>query len=417
MLRFFIPCFSSIGIIFPGFGLTQISAQYAHITRVSESVFELSKDDYLGRVVGSESEKKAAIYIRNQFKKLKLDTILPTGYLHPFESTFFYKSSSDSTIEIPLKSQNVIGFLNNRASTTILIGAHYDHIGRNEFNLSKDVSGKSEIHNGADDNASGVAAVIEIAQVLSNNGITEKSNYIFACFSGEEIGLIGSKEASSLLIDSLKWSIDAMINLDMIGRMDSLNRLYVGGVGTSAHFKSILENNKPAHFQLILDSSGIGPSDHSSFYLKSVPVLFFFTGTHADYHKPTDDFEKINLISLVEIINYLNSIIREISCVESLDFLKTRQLETTKRAKTTVALGIIPSYQNNSNGLQIDGVVSGKTAHKIGIQQGDILIQMNDCVVTDIYTYMNCLSAFKKEDAVIITILRNQKKVSFNTRF
>lgn len=369
-------------------------------------VYYLSADELQGRLTGSKGETLAANYLKNAFKALRLKDVNGNDYFHRF--TFKYSDNPHDTVvsSNPLvKGVNVVGFLDNNAKKTIVIGAHYDHIGRNEYNLSTKANAKGEIHNGADDNASGVAGLLMLAKKLSHNNIKEQANFIFACFSGEELGLIGSKK----LVEYFKnqnINISAMLNMDMIGRMTNY-KLHIGGVGTSSKFQNIIVKNKPKAFKIAIDSSGVGPSDYTSFYLNNTPVLSFFTGTHNDYHKPSDDVEHINFRDLDAIINYVYNITLAISDTD-LDFLKTKQKQ--QRISTfKVTLGIMPSYIDSGDGLHIDGVINGRVAHKAGLLKGDIIIKLNDCTVKEIYSYMECLSKFNSGDKAVVTYLRNKK--------
>ncbi len=214
---------------------------------------------------------------------------------------------------------NVIGFINNGAANTIIIGAHYDHLGYGEDHNSL-WTGPPAIHNGADDNASGTAAVIELARILKNSKL-KNNNYLFICFSGEELGLFGSKYFTEHPTIDIK-SANYMINSDMVGRLnDSTHTVTIGGYGTSPTWGNILDE-KTKTFNVKFDSSGIGPSDHTSFYLKNIPVLFFFTGTHKDYHKPTDDADKINFIGELQVIKYIYHVIDETNKLGKLAIFK-----------------------------------------------------------------------------------------------
>ena len=385
---------------------------------IINNLLYLSGDDLQGRLVGSISEKMAAQYIKDVFESYDLDTICNNGYYHNFEFNY-NRNPHDTLIEnkVKIKSQNVVAYLNNNSDKTILIGAHYDHLGRNEYNQSLAPNSKNEIHNGADDNSSGVAGVLELAKIFTRNNTIENANYIFACFSGEETGLMGSKKLIEELQANYKSPITAMINMDMIGRMDSLHNLYIGGVGTSPKFQEIIYKNKPSKFNIIIDSSGIGPSDHSSFYLKNIPVLFFFTGNHSDYHKPSDDYDKINFEGLNEIINYINLIIQDISNEQVINFVKTEMKSERKTSIYSVSLGIMPNYVNYGNGLHIDEVIEGKIANSIGLRKGDIIVKLNNCEINDIYSYIDCLSKFKKGDIAKLSIIRDSRTIIHKIKF
>ena len=310
-------------------------------------------------------------------------------------------------------AHNVIGFIDNGAPYTIIIGAHYDHLGYGEDHNSL-WTGKPEIHNGADDNASGTAAVIELARMLKNSKL-KKNNYLFICFSGEELGLFGSKYFTEHPTVSLS-STNYMINADMVGRLnDSTHTITIGGYGTSREWSHALEQ-KTKEFSVKFDSSGIGPSDHTSFYLKDIPVLFFFTGIHADYHKPTDDVDKINLPGELYVIKYIYHVIDETNNDGKLAFLKTREPKMEAK-RFTVTLGIMPDYTFDGKGVRADGIIDGKIAQKAGMKAGDVIIQLGDNQVTDLNTYMSALSKFKKGDATTVTIVRDKNEMKFDIIF
>ncbi len=308
---------------------------------------------------------------------------------------------------------NVVGYIDNGAPSTIVLGGHFDHLGYGEDHNSL-WTGKPEIHNGADDNASGTATVLELAKILKKSKL-KKSNYLFICFSGEELGLFGSKyftENPTIPLDAINY----MINCDMVGRLnDSTHGITIGGYGTSPAWGKILPE-KTQSLNVKFDSSGIGPSDHTSFYLKNIPVLFFFTGAHADYHKPTDDVEKINFTGELRVIQYIYDILKKTNGEGKLAFTKTRepQMET---AHFTVSLGFMPDYTFSGTGVRADGIIDGKIAQKIGMQAGDIITGMGDFKITDINNYMTALTKFKKGDSTKVTVLRGKDVKTFDVVF
>ena len=308
---------------------------------------------------------------------------------------------------------NVVGFINNGAANTIIIGAHYDHLGYGEDHNSL-WTGPPAIHNGADDNASGTAAVIELARMLENSKL-KNNNYLFICFSGEELGLFGSKYFTEHPTIDIK-SANYMINSDMVGRLnDSTHTVTIGGYGTSPTWGNILDEKTKA-FNVKFDSSGIGPSDHTSFYLKNIPVLFFFTGTHKDYHKPTDDADKINFIGELQVIKYIYHVIDETNKLGKLAFLKTREPKMEGK-RFTVTLGIMPDYTFNGKGVRADGIIDGKVAQKAGMQTGDVIVKLGENSVTDLTSYMNVLSKYKKGDSTTVTIMRGKDELTFDIIF
>lgn len=397
-MKYFLSYFTLI-FLFPA--LSQKSETTTYLQTI---VSALSADSMEGRLVGSYGELKTAVFLSSELLKIGVKPY-QDSYAQPF--TYLYSPNPHDSTDASkqqINSQNIVGFIDNHQQHTIVIGAHYDHIGRNEHNNSSLVNSAGQIHNGADDNASGVAAVLTLANHLQNNKSLEPVNYLIAFFSGEEDGLVGSKALiEQLNSDSL--SISAMINLDMVGRLDSLNHLYIGGIGTSPKFGEIIQSVNHYDFNIVSDSSGIGPSDHTSFYLKNIPVLFLFTGTHSDYHKPSDDSEKINFDGLTKIQAYLTDLLKELSNSDKLPFTATKNTSKAK-PQYKVTLGIMPSYVANEKGLQVDGVVDGKLAQKAGIQTGDILIQLNECAITDIYSYMECLAALRTGEILRIKWIR-----------
>ena len=308
---------------------------------------------------------------------------------------------------------NVIGYIDNHAANTIIIGAHYDHLGYGEDHNSL-WTGKPAIHHGADDNASGTAAVLELAKIMKKSKL-KNNNYLFICFSGEELGLYGSKYFTENPTVPLS-TVNYMINSDMIGRLnDSTHAITIGGYGTSPEWGKILPAKTKSLF-VKFDSSGIGPSDHTSFYLKDIPVLFFFTGTHADYHKPTDVVGKINFVGELRVIQYIENVLKQTNKTGKLAFSKTREPQMDG-AHFTVSLGIMPDYTFSGSGVRADGIIDGKIAQKAGLLTGDIITKLGDFKVTDLNNYMTALSKFKKGDATKLTILRGKDEMNFDIVF
>ncbi len=356
-------------------------------------------------------------------EKERLETAkIPVVYITPDARKRFFQDSS-AALDIKLKvvtedknrtGHNVVGYLNNGAANTIIIGAHYDHLGLGEDHNSL-WTGAAEIHNGADDNASGTAAVIELAKMLKKHNY-KNNNYLFICFSGEEQGLFGSKYFTEHpAIDLSK--VNYMINLDMIGRLnDSTHKLIIGGFGTSPSWGNLLSTNEKT-LTIKFDSSGIGPSDHTSFYLKNIPVLFFFTGVHSDYHKPGDDVDKINFIGEVYVIKYIYKIIEETNQTEKIPFIKTSEAQSRYAPKFTVTLGIMPDYAFTGKGVRADAIVDGKIAEKAGIKAGDVITALDENKFYDIYSYMDVLSKYKTGDAAKVKVLRDGKELQFDIIF
>jgi len=387
----------------------------ANVANLKKHITYLASDELKGRLTGSSEEKLAGNYIEKEFKKLGLKP-----YNKSFKQEFNYnvRLNPHDTISKGKanKGTNIIGYLDNGAKRTIVIGAHYDHLGLNEHNHSTKMNSEGEIHNGADDNASGVAGVLELARIFSKNKTKENANYIFALFSGEEDGLIGSKQMASTL-KNLYPNVETMINMDMIGRLDDKKSLVIGGTGTSPSFPEIIEKNKPAGFNITQETGGIGPSDHTSFYLKDIPVLFFFTGTHTDYHKPSDDEDKINYYGVENIVNYVFRTVNSIADLKTIEFTKTKINAEKIVPKYKVTLGIMPDYTDNGDGLHVDGVTENRPAQLAGIQAGDVITKIGDCNIKEVYTYMECLAKLNSGDEKEVTLLRKGQVMVVKVKF
>ena len=315
-------------------------------------------------------------------------------------------STGDSTIT----GTNVIGFLDNKADKTIIIGAHYDHLGMGgEGSLYRE---GMAIHNGADDNASGVAMLLKLADTLKN--INTNNNYLFIAFSGEEMGLLGSNYfVKNPTIDLSK--VNYMVNMDMVGRLRPDNTLSISGTGTAPVWNQVL-NTANKDFKLVLQESGVGPSDHTSFYLQDIPVLHFFTGQHEDYHKPSDDTEKLNYDGMKKITDFIFTVISDLDKSEKLAFRKTKN-ESEEVPRFKVALGVVPDYLFDGKGMRIDGVSEDKPAQKAGLQKGDIVVQLGDSIVVDMMSYMRALSSFEEGNATKVIVDRNGKKIEATISF
>jgi Peptidase family M28/PDZ domain len=395
------------------FGALSIScAQEISKERIQKHIKILSSEAYEGRGTGSAGEEKAADYIESQFKKIKLK---PLGDGATFRQSFSFKGGMHSTGEEG-KTKNIIGFLDNQAMNTVIIGAHYDHLGLGNDGNSLDANPKGKIHNGADDNASGVAGVLELARYFQSNNVKEKNNFLFICFSGEELGLHGSKyftEHPTLDLQTANY----MINLDMVGRFEEAKGLSVSGSGTSPIWETVLKKLSTDKMTIKTDSSGTGPSDHTSFYLKNIPVLHFFTGSHSDYHKPSDDFDKINYEGEVSVLKLIVNLINADDAQPKLAFLPTKNRSMSASRSFKVTMGLMPSYSSSGEGLKVDGVSEGKPAQKAGIQTGDVIQMIGDLTIKDIQTYMDALGKFEKGQTVPVKVKRGDKELMLDVTF
>jgi hypothetical protein len=306
-------------------------------------------------------------------------------------------------------ASNIAAYIDNGAKYTVIIGAHYDHLGYGEDgnSLFANAVKEHQIHHGADDNASGTAAVLQIAKWVKSKKL-KHYNYLFINFTGEELGLYGSKAfVKDQNIDSAH--IAYMMNLDMVGRLnDSTHALTLGGVGTSPVWEKVVSMGGE-DFKLVIDSSGVGPSDHTSFYNAGIPVLFFFTGTHKDYHKPSDKPELINYPGEVQVIKYATKVLAMMDKEPAKPgYLVTKQ-KTMGKSSFKVTLGIMPDYTFETGGVRVDGVSDNRPAIKAGIKQGDIITQLGDNKINGMQSYMDALGKFSPGDKTKVTVTRDGK--------
>lgn len=369
----------------------------------------------------------------------------------------FSLSLSTDIVRRNAPSYNVVGILDGSdpvlKNEVIVIGAHYDHLGRGGSGSGSLATREGDIHHGADDNASGVAGVLELARIFSAERGRMKRTLVFVAFSGEEEGLLGSNFYVNHPIMPLGQTV-AMINMDMIGRMKE-RKLMIGGVGTSQQWRDMITtanlagsmnvtasagsgartesggvniqtkavpvvvgangqavvNFDPSkQFELTLNEDGYGPSDHSSFYAKQVPVLFFFTGTHDDYHKPSDTAEKINYEDEARILSFVGGVLR------SIDAGATRPTYTTAKSESQgrsmgfrVYLGTIPNYSESNDGLKLDGVREDSPAAKAGLKAGDRITKLAGREVRNVYDYTYALGEMKAGQEYEVEVVRGSE--------
>ena len=365
----------------------------------------LADDEMEGRKVGTKGEKKAADYLVKRFSSIGVSGGISTSKKEPYFDFFEAQPSVHGTPAGPkITGRNVVAVLPGNGEGTLYIGAHYDHWGwGGEGSLYRGAD--SAIHNGADDNASGVAAVLELARRFHDAPL--QSTVVFIAFSGEEMGLWGSNAFAKEHLGTFP-SPRFMINMDMVGRLNEEKQLAVYGTGTSPLWDGLLDEQNQYGFALKREVSGVGPSDHTSFYLADIPVLHFLTGQHEDYHRPSDDWEKINAEGLAAIVDYIENIVRSADGFGEIPFSKTKdQSEDSPRFKVT--LGVVPDYLYSDPGMRIDGVSEGRPAAKAGLIKGDVVTKMADHTIESMMDYMKALSSFTKGQTVEVTVLRQGK--------
>lgn len=312
-----------------------------------------------------------------------------------------------------IETQNVVAMLRGTdpkyANEYIVIGAHYDHLGMGEMGGSRN-PGQLAVHNGADDNASGVVAMLEIAQKLALEQNKIKRSIVFVAFGAEEKGLIGSQrfvDSALIPVENIK----AMINLDMVGRLRN-RELEVHGSKTSLEADSILNAlNSDSLFNLKLVPDGFGPSDHASFYSKNIPVFFIHTGLHEDYHTPNDDVVLLNIDGMQNVSDYTYRLARELATMQKpLTFTKSssRSISSSRSPKIKVKLGIMPDVSGASeDGLKVIGVIEGKPAEIAGIKVGDLIIAINQKSIKNIYDYTEALSTLEPGTKATVKVVRD----------
>lgn len=346
------------------------------------------------------------------------DKIIETKKPSSFELKNAFAKISTEVKEVEATSWNVGGFLEGNdpelKNEWIIIGAHFDHLGMGEEG-SLYRGDEPQIHNGADDNASGTTGVLELAEKFASEKDQMKRSIAFFTFSGEELGLLGS----NYLVNNLPFPVEdavTMINMDMIGRMKD-SSLIVYGTGTSSSWKDILNKYNEYRFKLTFNDEGFGPSDHSSFYGKKIPVLFFFTGTHEDYHKPSDDTEKINLTGEENILKYVYNVVSEIDQNNDRpDYLLVERKATGQMFARKVYVGTVPDFASNVDGYKISGVSEGSPAQLAGLQGGDIIISFGGKKISNIYDFTYALGDFVPGDVVDVIVKRGNEEITFQIK-
>lgn len=345
----------------------------------------------------------------DSLEKMLVESGAPGSFIPDGLSVSAAISLNKETVSIP----NVIGVVPGYDSLLqdeyIVIGAHFDHLGYGGegSSLTPDTVA---VHNGADDNASGVAGMIELAEKFAHSDNRIKRSILFAAFNAEEKGSLGSRH----LVDNFPVDLEqvvAMINLDMIGRLNE-EVVNIGGTGTSPAFPGLLDStNADYGFHLKMNPEGYGPSDHSNFYARDIPVLFFFTGTHSDYHKPSDDIETLNIAGEARLVNYIYEITALLGNEpERPVFTEAGPKEgMAPRARFKVTFGIIPAYASQVEGLEIDGTRSGGPADKAGMKRGDIIVAIDGKEIQNIYDYMYRLAELEAGKTVVVTVIRGDE--------
>ncbi|HJU66340.1 MAG TPA: M28 family peptidase [Gemmatimonadaceae bacterium] len=395
----------------------------ADSTAIRRDIEYLASDSLEGRGTGTAGNDSAAAYIARRYQALGLGQLCLSrisssscerGWLQRFNATSVAATRAGLPGELP--TQNVVAVIAGSdprlRGEYVVLGAHYDHLGRGRFG-ALDADRGSEVRNGADDNASGTVAVMELARLLESR--PPRRSVVLAHFSGEELGLLGSREfvnRSPVPIDS----VVAMVNFDMVGRMRG-DKLIVYGTGTAAELPAIVDSaNVAGALALRTIPDGFGPSDHSSFYAKGIPVLHLFTDLHEDYHRATDDADKINVAGTMRVIEYAERLTRLIADAP------TRLTPVRSPAPAPVAssgrgygayFGSIPDMgAGDVKGVRVSGVREGSPADSAGVREGDVIVQFGGKPVNDLYEFTDVLRAHKPGDTVDVVVERSGQRVT-----
>lgn len=366
-----------------------------------EIVEYLASDALQGRLGGTNGDTLASDFIYAQMKKLGLN---------PVKQEFTVKKGNVATF-------NVYGKVEGSTGKYIVIGAHYDHLGLGGKQIGSRRPDTVAVHNGADDNASGVAGMLYLAKHYAKEKNLEHG-FIFVAFGAEERGIVGSKHFAEN-IDPKK--VVAMVNFDMIGNLRN-NAITLGGTGTAKEMDDIIywaEKENWNALKITRSAQGHGPSDHTSFYAKNIPVFYITTGATEDYHTPDDDSYKIKFGGIDSVANFVKCLVNQIQKYpQGLTFTDTGSPEASPmRGGFKVSLGLMPDVTGQvENGLRADMVVKGKPAHKAGMKNGDVIIQVNDIKIKDIEVYMKALGTLNKGDLVKVKVLRGAEEIVLNVQ-
>jgi hypothetical protein len=388
----------------------------ASVDRITHDVAWLADDAREGRGVGTAGLEAAAAYIAEEFREIGLAPGGTDGYFQPFE----LDPQSPVLAHTQLGGEqvkNVIGILPGRgelAGEIIVIGAHYDHLGlgtRGYAQMSRDSAAANQIHNGADDNASGTAALLEAARTLAGREVENHRTIVFVAFTAEELGTIGS----SYYVDhpaAPHGSTLAMLNFDMVGRLSG-DTLVVGGTGSAAELEAVLDRvNRRYGFSIGKQADPWGNSDHAVFYGKEVPVLHFYTSLHRDYHTPSDDWQLLNTTGIARIVAFASDVAWELATRPSdLTVLAFERPEPV-RGGPRASLGTVPDMVTAGKGMRVQAVRAGTAADEAGLVAGDVILQIGDVEVKDIYGLQNALTTYKSGETVEIVFLRDGERMT-----
>jgi Zn-dependent M28 family amino/carboxypeptidase len=388
------------------------AAQEAPRERIAADLAYLAADARQGRGVGTAGLDSAAAYIAAGLARAGLKPGGTAGYFQPFTIDPGAPAAAHAGVG-GANVKNVIGVIPGQgtlAGQAVVVGAHYDHLGLGGF-ASLDPDSVGVVHNGADDNGSGTAGLLEIARTLALRRSGEIRTLVVIAFTGEELGLLGSDYYVKHPVVPIESTL-AMINLDMVGRLRD-DRVTVFGTETAREFPALLDSLGIAVGLGVAGSGdGYGRSDQSSFYAADVPVLHFFTGTHEDYHRASDDPGRINLEGVARIATLASGLAWALATrPEALTFVDAEPPAPVSGGGYGAYLGTIPDMSESPGGVRLTGVRAGSPAEAAGIQAGDIIVRIGDHEVKDLYAMTDALRAYKPGDSVIVAVMRNGKRL------
>ena len=404
MKKFSLNLLSLIVILLIQTSCSSNSGEYTAEEKIQQDVEWLAADERGGRLAGTEHEASAANYIADRFLQLGLN---PAGDSDTYFQQFILEGPLAQSMGVENHiSRNIVGSIigSEDPGQFIILGAHYDGQGYGGT-ISLNVETADSLHNSADDNASGVAGLMHLAGELSEEPL--RKSVLFVAFSGEELGLLGSR----YFADNLQISTDsilAMVNFDMIGRLAE-EELTIFGTGTSPQWDELLSESENSGVTIQTNASGTGASDHSSFHDIGIPVLHYFTGTHDDYHRGSDTSDEINAEGILAVTGHALDLLRDLSTLhaDEMEFTATESQQQNIMSGDSVTMGVLPDYTYSGDGFRIDGVRDGGAAAEAGLQEGDVILQMGDFEIIDIYSYMEALGEFTSGEEIVVKVRRS----------
>ena len=414
MKKFSLNLLSLIVILLIQTSCSSNSGEYTAEEKIQQDVEWLAADERGGRLAGTEHEASAANYIADRFLQLGLN---PAGDNDTYFQQFILEGPLVQSMGVENHiSRNVVGSIigSEHPAQFIILGAHYDGQGYGGT-ISLNVETADTLHNSADDNASGVAGLMHLAGELSEEPLSK--SVLFVAFSGEELGLLGSR----YFADNLQISPDsilAMINFDMIGRFTE-EELTIFGTGTSPQWDELLSESENSGVTIQTNASGTGASDHSSFHDIGIPVLHYFTGTHDDYHRGSDTSDEINAEGILAVTGHALDLLRDLSTLhaDEMEFTATESQQQNIMSGDSVTMGVLPDYTYSGDGFRIDGVRDGGAAAEAGLQEGDVILQMGDFEIIDIYSYMEALGEFTSGEEIVVKVRRSGEIIDLTLTF